>query len=75
MMGMRTPETCSAVRKRQVINLRSCCILLVDVFKLYDDLSIEPMLRLRGSIPQFPIRLRRLGLDSMSCIILYFCAV
>ena len=29
-MGMRMPETCWAVFKRQVINLRSCCILLVD---------------------------------------------
>jgi hypothetical protein len=27
---MRMPETCWAVSKRQVINLRSCCILLVD---------------------------------------------
>jgi len=30
MMGMRMPETCSAVFKWQGINLRSCCILLVD---------------------------------------------
>jgi len=30
MMGMRMLETCWAVSKRQVINLRSCCILLVD---------------------------------------------
>jgi hypothetical protein len=30
MMGMRMPETCWAVSKRQVINLWSCCILLVD---------------------------------------------
>jgi len=29
-MGTRMPETCWAVFKRQVINLRSCCILLVD---------------------------------------------
>ena len=29
-MGMRMPETCWAVFKRQVISLRSCCILLVD---------------------------------------------
>jgi len=27
---MRMPETCWAVFKRQAINLRSCCILLVD---------------------------------------------
>jgi hypothetical protein len=26
MMGVRTPETCWAVHKRQVINLRKCCI-------------------------------------------------
>ena len=30
MMGMRMPETCWALSKWQVINLRSCCILLVD---------------------------------------------
>ena len=30
MMGMRMPETCWAVFKRQVINLRSCCIWLDD---------------------------------------------
>jgi len=29
-MGMRMPETCWAVFKRQVINLRSCCIWFVD---------------------------------------------
>ena len=29
-MGMKMPETCWAVFKRQVINFRSCCILLVD---------------------------------------------
>ena len=32
-MGMRMPETCWAVFKRQVINLRSCCILLVNSVK------------------------------------------
>jgi hypothetical protein len=39
MIGVRTPETCSAVRmsKRQVINLRNCCIWLVDLFEMYDD--------------------------------------
>jgi len=25
-MGVRTPKTCWAVRKRQVINLRNCCM-------------------------------------------------
>jgi len=33
-MGMRMPETCWAVFKRQVINLRSCCIWLVDTFRM-----------------------------------------
>jgi len=33
MMGVRTPETCWAVHKRQVINLRNCCIWLVDLFE------------------------------------------
>jgi len=33
MMGMRMPETCWAVFKRQVINLRNCCIWLVDSFE------------------------------------------
>jgi hypothetical protein len=37
MMGVRMPETCRAVYKRQVINLRNCCIQLVDLFELYDD--------------------------------------
>jgi len=33
MMGMRMPETCWAVFKRQAINLRDCCIWLVDLFE------------------------------------------
>jgi hypothetical protein len=33
MMGVRMPETCWAVFKWQVINLRSCCIWLVDLFE------------------------------------------
>jgi len=33
MMGVRTSETCWAVHKRQVINLRNCCIQLVDLFE------------------------------------------
>jgi len=32
-MGMRMPETCWAVFKWQVINLRNCCIWLVDLFE------------------------------------------
>jgi hypothetical protein len=37
MMGVRTPETCWAVHKRQVINLWNCCIWLVDLFEMNDD--------------------------------------
>jgi len=33
MMGVRMPETCWAVNKRQVINCRDCCILLVNLFE------------------------------------------
>ena len=33
MMGMRMAETCWAVFKRQVINLRNCCIWFVDSFE------------------------------------------
>jgi hypothetical protein len=33
MMGMRMPETCWAVRKRQAIKLRDWCIWLVDLFE------------------------------------------
>jgi len=33
MMNMRMPETCWAVFKRQAINLRNCCIWLVDSFE------------------------------------------
>jgi hypothetical protein len=33
MMGMRMPEICWAVFKRQAINLRNCGILLVDSFE------------------------------------------
>jgi hypothetical protein len=37
IMGVRTPETCRAANKRQVINLRNCFIWLVDLFELYND--------------------------------------
>jgi hypothetical protein len=33
MMGMRMPETCCAVFKRQAIKLRDRCIWLVDLFE------------------------------------------
>jgi hypothetical protein len=35
-MGVRTPETCRAVHKRQVINMRNFCIWLVDLFEMYN---------------------------------------
>jgi hypothetical protein len=43
MMGMRMPETCWAVSKWQVINLRICCIWLVDsvlkkLWSVYDEI-------------------------------------
>jgi len=47
MMGMRMPETCWAVSERQVMNLKSCCILLVDsvengcIFKLQTQVSLS----------------------------------
>ena len=44
-MGTRMPETCWAVFKRQVINLRSCCILLVD--------SVESMMMHGLANPKF----------------------
>jgi len=46
MMGVRTSETCWAVHKRQVTNLRSCCTWLVDLFEknalnIYDVLCSQ----------------------------------
>ena len=38
MMGVRTPETCWAVLKRQVINLRTFCLWLVDSFEFRPSL-------------------------------------
>jgi hypothetical protein len=38
-MGVRTPETCWAVNKRQVINWRDCCIWLVNLFELHFSLT------------------------------------
>jgi hypothetical protein len=35
MLGVRTPETCWAVHKRQVMNLVNCSIWLIDLLKLY----------------------------------------
>ena len=36
-MGGEAPETCWVTNKRQVINLWNYCILLVDLFELYED--------------------------------------
>jgi len=44
-MGMRMPETCWAAFKRQVINLRNCCIWLVD--------SLESMVLHGPANPKF----------------------
>jgi hypothetical protein len=40
-MSMRMPETCWAVFKWQVINLRSCCISLVDSVETFIDIGIS----------------------------------
>jgi hypothetical protein len=37
MMGMRMPETCWAVLKRQAIKLRDWCLWLVDLFELLNS--------------------------------------
>ena len=37
MVGMRTPETCWAVNKRQDNKLEKLLYLVVDLFELYDD--------------------------------------
>ena len=49
-MGVRTPETCWAVHKRQVINWRHCCIWLVDLFESeweleYSQILLQPKSR------------------------------
>ena len=43
MMDARKPETCWAVHtsKRQVINLRNCCIWLVDLFEKFVNILLE----------------------------------
>ena len=37
IMGMRMPETCCAVSKRQAIKLRDRCIWLVDLFEYTEE--------------------------------------
>ena len=39
MMGMRIPETCWTVFKRQIINLRNFCFWLVDVFAVVPTIN------------------------------------
>ena len=41
MMGGEATETCWATDKRQVINLCNCCILLVDLFKIFGSCCEE----------------------------------
>jgi hypothetical protein len=43
MMAVRTPKTCWAVNKCQVINWRDCCIWLVYLFKSHDVISISSL--------------------------------
>ena len=47
VIGMRIPEICWAVFKRQIINLRNCCIWLVDSFEymIMHGLTIPKFLR------------------------------
>ena len=49
MMGMRMPETCWAVFKRQAINLRNYCIWLVESFESPQDFRHQ-----EGDIEQVP---------------------
>jgi hypothetical protein len=39
-MGMRMPETCWAVFKRKTVNLRNCCIWLVDSFECLNIICV-----------------------------------
>jgi len=42
MMGMRMPKKCWAVFKRQVMNLRNCCIWLADSFEcIYTSVLLD----------------------------------
>jgi len=52
-MGMRMPETCWAVFKRQAINLRNCCIWLVDSFECLNNFCTSLNLETKKST-QFP---------------------
>ena len=49
MMGMRIPETCWAVFKRQIVNLRNWCMWLVD--------SIESMMMHGLANPKYAVML------------------
>jgi len=48
MMGVRTPETYWAVHEHQVINLGNCCIWLVDLLEVSDQV-LHPY-KTRGKI-------------------------
>ena len=71
MMVVRTPETCWAVYKRQVINLRNCCIWLVDLFEMYDDtrtckLSLYRHISFSSSRTQLTIQYNTMQYNAMS---------
>jgi len=61
ILDLRTSETCWAVHKCQVINLRSCCIWLVDLFELYDDARILTHCGRVTQICVFTLQLCRTG--------------
>jgi hypothetical protein len=63
MMGMRMPKTCWAVSKRQVINLRGYCILLVD--------SVESTMMHGLANPKFKHRLLTTLSNSLSVAKVY----
>jgi len=55
MMGVRMSETCWAVFKRQVINLRNCCIWLVDSFEWESTKALKTHILLyhKNSLSEF----------------------
>ena len=60
-MGMRMPETCWAVFKRQAVNLRSCCILLVDSVEKNGQVHLvnaTSIYRLRNNSGQYCLKTR-----------------
>jgi hypothetical protein len=61
-MGMRMPETCWPVFKRQVINLRSCCILLVDSVENNLDTFVEEQVSTEVAV------MKKYGIEIISCL-------